>query len=113
MSKGFGLGGFTDLMQQAQGLQEKLAKVQEEAAQRTVKGSAGGGMVEATVNGRLELVDLQIDPSLLADGDQQMLVDLIRAAVNQGIREAQQMMAAEMSKLWLSFFHSTATASST
>jgi len=96
MSKGLGFG---NIVKQAQELQERLAKVQEEAAVRTVEASAGGGMVKATVNGRLEVVRLHIEPSVLQSGDTQMLEDLIIAAVNQGIRAAQQQMAEEMSKL--------------
>jgi hypothetical protein len=96
MSKGLGFG---NIVKQAQELQERLAKVQEEAAVRTVEASAGGGMVKATVNGRLEVVRLHIEPSVLQSGDVQMLEDLIIAAVNQGIRAAQQQMADEMSKL--------------
>jgi hypothetical protein len=96
MSKGLGFG---NIVKQAQELQERLAKVQEDAAARMVEGSAGGGMVKATVNGRLELVRVHIDPSVLEAGDAPMLEDLIVAAVNQGIRAAQQQMADEMSKL--------------
>lgn len=96
MSKGMGFG---DIVKQAQELQERLAKVQEDAAARTVESSAGGGMVRATVNGKLEVLRLHIEPSVLQGGDQQMLEDLIIAAVNQGIRTAQQQMAEEMGKL--------------
>jgi DNA-binding YbaB/EbfC family protein len=96
MSKGVGFG---NIVKQAQELQERLAKVQEEAASRTVEASAGGGMVKATVNGRLEVVRLHIEAAVLQSGDTQMLEDLIVAAVNQGIRAAQQQMADEMSKL--------------
>jgi DNA-binding YbaB/EbfC family protein len=96
MSKVPGIG---DLFKQAQDLQERLQRVQEEAAARTVDASAGGGMVKATVNGRLELLRLQIEPGALAGGDVEMLQDLIIAAVNQALRSAQQQMADEMSKL--------------
>ena len=96
MSKGLGFG---NIVKQAQELQERLAKVQEAAATRTVDASAGGGMVTATVNGRLEVVRLHIEPAVLESGDVQMLEDLIIAAVNQAIRAAQQQMAEEMSKL--------------
>ena len=91
--------GFGNIVKQAQELQERLAKVQEDAAAWTVEGSAGGGMVKTTVNGRLELVRVHIEPAVLQGGDAQMLEDLIVAAVNQGIRAAQQRMADEMSKL--------------
>ncbi len=96
MSRGLGLG---DIVKQAQELQERLSKVQEEAATRTVDASAGGGMVKLTVNGRLEVVRLQIEPQVLTGGDVEMIQDLVAAAVNEGIRAAQRMMADEMSKL--------------
>lgn len=96
MSKGMGIG---NIVKQAQELQERLAKVQEDAAARTVEGTAGGGMVKATVNGRLEVVRVHIEPAVLQSGDVQMLEDLVVAAVNQGIRAAQQQMAEEMGKL--------------
>ena len=91
--------GFGNIVKQAQQLQERLAKVQAEAASRTVEGTAGGGMVKVTVNGRLEVVRVHIEPAVLQGDDVQMLEDLIVAAVNQGIRAAQQQMADEMSKL--------------
>ena len=91
--------GLGDLFKQAQNLQERLQQVQEEAASRTVEATAGGGMVRATVNGRLELLRLQIDPTAVASGDLEMLQDLVIAAVNQALRAAQQQMADEMSKL--------------
>ena len=93
------LGGLGNIMKQAQELQEKLAKVQADAAARTVEASAGGGMVSVTVNGRLELVRLRIEPQIVQAGDHEMLQDLVVAAVNEGIRSAQRMMSEEMSKL--------------
>ena len=92
-------GGFGNLVKQAQDLQGRLSKVQEEAATKTVDASAGGGMVSVTVNGRMEVVALRIDPSVLEAGDVDMLQDLVLAAVNQGMRSAQKLMAEEMSKL--------------
>ena len=96
MSKVPGIG---DLFKQAQDLQERLQRVQAEAGERTVEASAGGGMVRATVNGRLEVLRLQIEPGALEGGDVEMLQDLVIAAVNQALRNAQQQMADEMSKL--------------
>ena len=93
------LGGLGNIMKQAQELQEKLAKVQADAAARTVDASSGGGMVSVTVNGRLEVVRLKIEPQIVQAGDYEMLQDLIVAAVNEGIRSAQRMMSEEMSKL--------------
>ena len=94
MSKSVGLG---NIVKQAQELQERLAKIQAEAGEKTVEASAGGGMVSVTVNGRLELVHLRIDPQVVSSGDIEMLQDLLIAAVNQGIRNAQKLVAEEMS----------------
>jgi len=91
--------GIGDLFKQAQEMQARLAEIQKEASRRTVESTAGGGMVTAVVNGRLELVSLRIEKQVLESGDAEMLQDLVVAAVNQGIRAAQQMMAEEMSKL--------------
>lgn len=88
-----------NLMKQAQQLQEKLARAQEEAASKTVEASSGGNMVTAVVNGRLEVVSLRVDPTVLEGGDVEMLQDLVIAAVNEGIRKAQQMMAETMGKV--------------
>jgi DNA-binding YbaB/EbfC family protein len=96
MSKGFDLGG---ILQQAQQLQERLANVQQELASRTVEASSGGGMVTATVNGKLEVVGLRIEPSLLDAKDVDMLQDLVVAAVNEAIRSAQRLVADEMGKV--------------
>jgi DNA-binding YbaB/EbfC family protein len=96
MSKGFDLGG---ILQQAQQLQERLANVQQELATRTVEASAGGGMVTATVNGKLEVVSIRIEPTLLESKDIEMLQDLVVAAVNEGIRSAQRLVADEMGKV--------------
>lgn len=94
MAKGFG-----DIMKQAQQIQERLQQVQEEAQSKTVEASAGGNMVTAVVNGKLELLDLKIDPTVFEANDADMLRDLVIAAVNEGIRRAQKLMADEMSKI--------------
>jgi len=88
-----------DLMKQAQQLQTKLARIQEEAGNKTVEATAGGNMVTAVLNGRLELLSLRIDPAVAEGGDVEMLQDLVTAAVNEGIRKAQKMMAEEMGKV--------------
>ena len=88
-----------DLMKQAQQLQNKLARIQEEAGKKTVEATAGGNMVTATVSGKLELISLRIDPAVAEGGDVEMLQDLVLAAVNEGIRQAQKMMAEEMGKV--------------
>lgn len=88
-----------NIMKQAQELQERLGQMQEQAAAQTVEASAGGGMVTAVVNGRLEVVSLRIDPEIFKSSDIDMLQDLVLAAINQGIRNAQAMVAEEMKKV--------------
>ena len=89
----------SDILKQAQALQSKLAEVQGEAARKTVEASAGGGMVTAVVNGKLELVKIRIEPQVFASNDREMLEDLVVAAVNEAIRKAQQLMAEAMTKV--------------
>jgi nucleoid-associated protein EbfC len=95
MSSKFDLGG---LLQQAKQLQERLTSVQDEIAARTAEGRAGGGMVTAVVNGRLEILRVHIDPSLLEAPDREMLQDLVVAAVNDALRAARALIAEEMQK---------------
>ncbi len=87
------------MMKQAQKLQAKMAEMQAELGQRTVSAQAGGGMVEATVNGRQELLSLRIDPEVVSADDVEMLQDLILAAINEALNRSREMMAQEMAKL--------------
>jgi len=86
-------------MKQAQKLQEKMAKVQEELAAKTVEATSGGGMVTAVVNGKFELMAIRIEKDVVNPDDIDMLQDLIIAAVNEGVRKAQEMASAEMAKV--------------
>jgi DNA-binding YbaB/EbfC family protein len=88
-----------DMMKQAKQMQDRLMRVKEEAAQKTIEASAGGNMVTVVVNGRPEVVSLRIDPSVVSADDTEMLQDLVIAAVNEGIRKSQKMVEDEMSKL--------------
>jgi hypothetical protein len=88
-----------ELMKQAQQFQQQLSKIQEELGTKTVTGSAGGGMVTATFNGRSELVDLVIEPEAVSPGDVRMLQDMIRSAVNDGLVKAKQLGQGELGKL--------------
>src|SRR5687768_7008982 len=93
------LGSLGSLMSKAQEMQTKLRTLQEEMGKRTVTAEAAGGMVRATVNGRLELVKLAIDKSKLdVNADVEMLEDVIVAAVNAAQARAAENMKAEMSK---------------
>ncbi len=84
------------IMRQAQELSGKLKRAQEELKHRTVDVTVGGGMVEVTVNGAMELVGIKIDPQAVDPRDVEMLQDLVRAAVNQGMSRAKEMMQQEM-----------------
>jgi nucleoid-associated protein EbfC len=92
------LGDLGNIMKQAQQLQERLSQVQETVAQRTVEASAGGGMVRVVVNGKHEVLSLTLDPAVLKE-DVDLVQDLVIAAVNEGIRNAQKMVAEEMTKV--------------
>jgi DNA-binding YbaB/EbfC family protein len=94
-----GIGGMGNLLKQAQEMQSRMAKIQEELAQKTVEGSAGGGMIQVTVNGQLALTAIKIDPTVINSEEKDMLEDLVLAAVNDGMRKARDMASAEMSKL--------------
>ena len=81
----------TQMLQQAQELGGKLKRVQDELRHRTARATVGGGMVEVTVNGRMELVSVRINPQAVDPRDVEMLQDLVVAAVNQAMRRAQEM----------------------
>lgn len=87
------------LMKQAQEMQSKMGKVQEELAQMEVEGSSGGGMVTVKMNGQQEVLSIKIDPEVFKDDDKEMLEDLVVAAVNEARRQALDVAKAEMSKL--------------
>ena len=86
-------------MKQAKKMQEKIASIQAELEGKTVEATAGGGMVTVVVNGKFELLSLKIDKEVVNPADVDMLEDLIIAAVNEGIRKAQEMTSAEMAKI--------------
>jgi len=88
-----------DLMRQAQALQERMAKLQEEVGRRTVEGSAGGGMVTVVANGRQEILSVKLDPEIIKSDDREMLQDLVVAGVNDALKKAQAMMTEEMKGL--------------
>ena len=92
-------GGMGNLMKQAQQMQQKMLKLQEEIAKRTLDASVGGGMVMVTVNGKSEVLRIKIEPQVVDPDDVEMLEDLIVAGVNEALRKAQEMVSEEMSKL--------------
>jgi hypothetical protein len=88
-----------DLMKQAQQFQEKMANVQNDLANQQVTGSAGAGMVTATLNGKGELLDLTIEKTMVQPENTQMLQDLIVAAINDGLNKAKELGKAEMARI--------------
>ena len=88
-----------DMLRQAQQMQERLARVQEELAGKTVEASAGGGMVTVVVNGRQEVVSVRIEKEVVSPDDVELLQDLVAGAVNEAISRSRKMMADEMAKI--------------
>jgi len=93
------MAGLGDLMKHAQRLKAEMDRLQAEAATKTVEGSAGGGMVTATVNGKGDLLSVKIDPEAARDPDLEMLQDLIVAAANDALRKARELLAQDVSRL--------------
>jgi len=92
-------GGLGNLMKQARQLQDRMQKLQEEMAARTVEGSAGGGMVTVRANGAGEILSVKIELQVVDPGDVEMLEDLVRAACNEAAKKAKDQMGEEMRKL--------------
>ena len=92
-----------DLMRQAQKMQDDMAAKQAELEERQFSASSGGGVVEATVNGKKQLVSINIKPEIVDPDDVEMLQDVIIAAVNEAINVAEEATNEEMSKITGSF----------
>ena len=86
MAKGFDMN---KRMQQAQQMQEQMARVQEELAHETVEASAGGGLVTVKATGAGEIAEIKIDPKAIDPDDPELLEDTVLAAVNEALRSAQ------------------------
>ena len=80
-------------------MQDKMMKMKEELADKTIEASAGGGMVSVVVNGKQELVSITIDKEVVDPEDTEMLEDLIIAAINQGLDKSREMAQEEMKKV--------------
>ena len=92
-------GNMSAILKQAQAMQEQMAKLQEQAASKTVNGTAGGGIVTVTANGAMQIVAVAIDPEAVKSGDVDMLQDLVAAASNEALRKAKELMETEMKAL--------------
>jgi DNA-binding YbaB/EbfC family protein len=87
------------MLRQAQQLQRKMAQLQEELESATVEATAGGGVVTVVVTGKLTVESIEIDPEVVSPDDVDILQDLIMAAVNEGLSNAQEMVSSRMSEL--------------
>jgi DNA-binding YbaB/EbfC family protein len=88
-----------NIMRQAQELQAKLAKAQEELAEAEIEASSGGGAVTVTVNGQQQVLSVKISPEAIEPDDVEMLEDLVLAAVNEALTKSQEMAAKRMGKI--------------
>ena len=87
------------MMKQAQNLQKKMLKTQQELATKTVEATAGGGMVKVIANGGQKIESIELEKEVVDPEDLEMLQDLILAAVNDALKKSQDMVSAEMNKL--------------
>ncbi len=94
-----GISNLAALIRQAQQISSQMGQITETMKNRRVLGSSGGGMVEVEVNGLMEVLRCRIDPQLFAQGDRELLEDLVTSAVNQAIAKGKQMHAETMKEL--------------
>ena len=88
-----------DLLRQAQVMQNKIARLQQEMAEKDVEASAGGGMVKVVMNGRQEMKSISIDKAVMESGDNEMLQDLVMTAVNEAVRIGRANLDREMANI--------------
>src|SRR5690242_2756804 len=98
MKGGFG-GGMQNLMRQANQMQTRMKKMQEELAQREFEGTSGGGAVKVVVMGNNTVKSVDIQPDVMSGGDKDMLQDLVVTAVNEALRLAKTTSDQEMAKI--------------
>lgn len=87
------------IMKQVQKMQQDMAKAQEELGNERIEASAGGGMVKVVVSGNQQLLEIKIDPQAVDPNDVEMLQDMILAAVNEGMRQAQELASRKLGSL--------------
>ncbi len=93
------LGNMGNMMKQVKKMQADMAKMQEELVNKTVEASSGGGVVTVVANGKQEIMSINIKPEAVDPEDVEMLQDMVLAAVNEALRQSQEMVAKEMSKI--------------
>ncbi|MDO5717365.1 MAG: YbaB/EbfC family nucleoid-associated protein [Tissierellia bacterium] len=94
-----GGGNMGNMMKQMQKMQRQLEETQKKLEEKEISASSGGGMVEATVNGKKELLSIKINPEVMDPEDVEMVEDMVVAAVNEAMKEIDQISEKEMGKL--------------
>lgn len=92
-------GNMNNMIKQAQKMQEQMLKIQQEAEEKQVSASAGGGAVTVTASGKKEVISIKISPEAVDPDDVETLEDMILAATNEALRQADEIMAQEMGKI--------------
>lgn len=93
------MGNLSNLLKQAMNAKEKIEELQNYLGNEVIEASAGGGMVNVTLNGRFEVLSLQIDREIVNPEDPEMLETLIVAALNEGVRKTQEIVRAKMQEI--------------
>ncbi|MBF0451710.1 MAG: YbaB/EbfC family nucleoid-associated protein [Candidatus Magnetomorum sp.] len=91
--------GMASMMKQAQKLQSKMLKMQDELSEKTVEGSSGGGMVKVVASGKQQVISIELEKEVVDPDDIEMLQDMVVAAVNDALNKSQEMVSSEMTKL--------------
>ncbi len=94
-----GMANMGKMMKQVQKMQQQMKKMQEELEERTIEATAGGGAVKVVVNGKQEVLSIEISPEAVDPEDVEMLQDMVLAAVNEAIQKSQEMVQTEMQKI--------------
>lgn len=94
-----GMGNMQGMLRQAQKMQEEMTKLQEEMEAKTIEASSGGGAVTVTVSGKKEIISVKISPEAVDPEDVETLEDLILAATNEALRQAEEMMTNAMGRI--------------
>lgn len=94
-----GMPNMNQLMKQAQKMQRQMEKTQQELEQKEITATAGGGVVEVVVSGKKEIKSIKIDPEVVDADDVETLEDLVMAAVNEGLRQAEELSSKEIAKV--------------
>jgi hypothetical protein len=96
---GKGLGNLAGMMKQAMEMRGKMEELKEQLANEIIETSSGGGMVKVTMNGKMEVLELKVDPEIIDPNDPEVLETMVRAAVNEGMRNVQELIKERMSEM--------------